>query len=201
MNSWKTISVILIAVALILGGVTAYNIYDVYFVNHNSNNPLYVFTSVSTPTYKQDPVIGNYSFIIGSGTTFTNLGNKTLVASYVYINLTKIKIGDSFLVFAPVNNGSEITRIFYLKPIVNITILNDSVYISKGYKYLNLLIKVIYPAFVNDVEYDSATIILNYSIEVTSMIHIIDYTWLYVEFLALNSTVLKMEFYVGPTTF
>ncbi|MBB5255198.1 hypothetical protein HNQ62_002973 [Sulfurisphaera ohwakuensis] len=33
------------------------------------------------------------------------------------------------------------------------------------------------------------------------MIHIIDYTWLYIEFLALNSTVLKIEFYAGPTSF
>ena len=206
MDKWKNISIILLVVIMVeaaliyaliphvkQGGVVISGVVS----NPSTSTSNSVVMAASSAVFRQNPILGNYSFIIRSGTSFERLGNRTLVISYAYINLTKVKPGDEFRVFVPINVGSQVMEAFYANPIINVTILNSTVYSAYGQEYLNFTIRANVPVY-NESGIGGVTVALGHEMGLTSVTPLGYGTDLYMGFISFNATVLELEFYNAP---
>ena len=206
MDKWKKISIILLVVivaeAVLIyaltphverGGVVINSVVS----NPSKSTPNSTVMAASGAVYRQNPISGNYSFIIRSGTAFDNLSNRTLVISYAYLNLTEVEPGDEFRVFVPINVGSQVMEAFYANPIINITILNSTVYSAYGQEYLNFTIRADIPVY-NEATGGGTTVALGHEMGLTSVTPLGYGTDLYIGFISFNTTVLELEFYIAP---
>ena len=152
---------------------------------------------VNSAVYRQDPLIGDYPFIKSSGVVSEQVDNKTYVVAYVYLNLTKVRPGDSFSLYVPLNTGSQIPKAFYEDPVLNVTVVNATDYYNGTARLLNFTAKVASPSVSG---YGTAGGVLNLknSTGVVSFLNLGVNTFIYVEVLPVNSTVVRMYFFVAP---
>ena len=152
---------------------------------------------VSSPVYRQDPLIGDYPFIKSSGVVSEKANNKTYVVAYVYLNLTEVKPGDSFSLYVPLNVGSQVPKAFYENPVLKLTVVNATVFYNGTARFLNFTAKVTSPSVPG---HGTAGGVLNLenSTGVVSFLGLGVNTLIFVEVLPENSTVLKMYFFVAP---
>ena len=201
MNKWKAISFALLAIALILA-VEVYNTYVTYHLPKRGPifTPDFAFVA-KEPSYREDPLMGNYSFITNYGTVVEYEKNGSFVFSYVYINLTSAKPGDEFAVFMPVDPGTCLTWGLYTNPIFNFTIVNDTVFEHKGEEYLNFTITVIYAkngygGLYMKPAHSGMTTLLEPGSESSSIIPLGGDAYIFLNFSVVNSTTLELKFYI-----
>ena len=152
---------------------------------------------VSSPVYRQDPLIGNYPFITSSGVVSEQANNKTYVVAYVYLNLTEVRPGDDFSLYVPLNVGSQVPKAFYENPVLNVTVINATEYYNGTARFLNFTAKVASPS-VSGYGTAGGVLDLENSTGVVSFLNLGVNTFVYVEVLPVNSTVLKLYFFVAP---
>lgn len=129
-----------------------------------------------------------------------------LFIAYVNINLTKVKVGDSFLIFPAINIGSNVPEQLLNNPFLNVTILNNTVFSMNGLEYLTFTIKVNIMA-LNTTASGGATILLNSNgVKIgapngsTAVTEISDNTSLFTGFQLYNNSEIELEFYIAPNT-
>ncbi|BAK54624.1 hypothetical protein [Sulfurisphaera tokodaii] len=205
MNKWKLISIILIGI-IVLEGLVLFISQHRYITvtNLSSGNSAKLGSklvmAVSSPEYRSTPLIGNYPFVINSGILTKNLANYTLIIAYVDINLSKAKVGESFMVYPSINVGSNVPVQFFNNPILNVTIVKNTIFSMDGSEYLNFSIKVNITALNSMGEGGITTILDANPPESTALSTIYGNTLLLVGFHAYNSSVIRLEFYVAPNT-
>jgi hypothetical protein len=193
MKKWKLVSItlfIIIASYLLLHYIN-YLLYNINYLLYNIS-----FVTITSTEYKQNPTIGNYAFIISSGIASENILNKNLITSYVYINLSKVKPGDNFLIYPPINSGSKISKAFYSNPIINVTILNSTIFYSHGDQYINFGIKVYITAY-KKIAQGCVVSIIGIPLESFSSTELSCGTNLYIGFKAVNASVFELMFFVA----
>jgi hypothetical protein len=209
MIKWKLISIILIGI-VVVQSVILFNQYrHINLVNEQFlGNKQIVVVAVSSPIYRSTPLVGNYPFVINSGILVRNLTHYVLFIAYVNINLTKVKVGDSFLIYPSINIGSYAPEQLYNDPLLNVTILNNTVFTMNGLEYLTFTIKVNIVA-LNTTASGGATILLNSSIHdvkigapkgSTAVAEIFNNTSLFIGLQLYNNSEIKLEFYIAPNT-
>ncbi|MQL54363.1 hypothetical protein [Acidianus ambivalens] len=201
MNKWKTISIVLIFI-VVVEGIIIFNQYrHVNLINNNSVNnseqiqPAYAVTG---PEYRLNPVIGSYLFIINSTTQFVKICNYMLIVAVVNINLTKVKEGDSFLLYPAINIGSVVSEALYNNPILNVTITCNKLFEQNRCQYLNFTIIANSPK--NFEAYGGVTLLLSQkNLSATSLTHLCENTYLFTVFKSDgNPEEITLEFYIAP---
>ncbi|AEE93279.1 conserved hypothetical protein [Acidianus hospitalis W1] len=188
MNKWKTISIILIFI-VVVESIIIFNQYrHVNLINNNS--------AVTEPEYRLNPVIGNYSFIINSTTQFVKVCNYTLIVAVVNINLTKVKVGDSFLLYPPINIGSTVCEALYNNPILNITIICNTLSEENGSQYLTF--KIAINSSIIKAHGGATFLLCSHKIVATSLTTIDKNTFLFTVFKPDCSSEITLEFYIAP---
>jgi hypothetical protein len=187
MNKWKTISIVLIFI-VVVESIIIFNQYrHVNLINNNS---------VTEPEYRSNPVIGNYSFIINSTTQFVKVCNYTLIVAVVNINLTKVKVGDSFLLYPPINIGSHVCEALYNNPILNITIICNTLSEENGSQYLTF--KIAINSSIIKAHGGATFLLSSHKICATSLTTIDENTFLFTVFKPDCRSEITLEFYIAP---
>ena len=94
-------------------------------------------TYVSSPVYRRDPLIGNYSFIASSGAAPVTTDKATYVVAYVDLNLAEVRPGDGFSLYVPMNKGSCVYKSFYGNPVVYVTVASTTLFYNGSAWLLN----------------------------------------------------------------
>ncbi|MCI2414573.1 MAG: hypothetical protein MPF33_04860 [Candidatus Aramenus sp.] len=201
MNTWKTVSLILIAVVVVESAFLYSVVQKVTGHSFNVselNSPAFA----SVPHYIQPPVVGNYSFIIKNGIKFYyfNTSNYTLVTAFVLLNLSKVKaMKDWFLLYVPIDEMSTVPSAFFNTPLANVSIVNDTVFYEDGSSYLTFGVKI-KMLTINEISGGKVTFLLRGPPKSAAALNtLLLNTDLVVVFKLLNQSVMQMEFYVIPT--
>jgi len=198
MNKWKTISIVLIFI-VVVESIIIFNQYrHVNLINNSVNNSEQIQPAfaVTEPEYRSNPVIGNYSFIINSTTQFVKVCNYTLIVAVVNINLTKVKVGDSFLLYPPINIGSTVSEALYNNPILNITIICNTLSEENGSQYLTF--KIAINSSIIKAHGGATFLLSSHEIDATSLTTIDKNTVLFTVFKPDCSSEITLEFYIAP---
>ncbi|WP_230950942.1 hypothetical protein [Sulfolobus acidocaldarius] len=119
MNTWKIISLALIVIVVI----ESVFLFTTIQQSRSTSGSNTVITPVeaSSPIYRQNPLVGQYPFLIKSGIKFYNLTNLTIVTAFVILNISKIEVSkDWFLLYSPINPSSVVPSSFLNNPLLNI---------------------------------------------------------------------------------
>ena len=100
---------------------------------------------VSSPVYRREPLIGNYSFIMSSEVAPVTTDNVTYVVAYFDLNLAKVKPGDGFSLYVPMNKGSCVYKPFYGDPVVDVAVANAALFCNGSAWLLNFTARVTVP--------------------------------------------------------
>ncbi|WP_230952814.1 hypothetical protein [Sulfolobus acidocaldarius] len=184
MNTWKIISLALIVIVVI----ESVFLFTTIQQSRSTSGSNTVITPVeaSSPIYRQNPLVGQYPFLIKSGIKFYNLTNLTIVTAFVILNISKIEVSkDWFLLYSPINPSSVVPSSFLNNPLLNISLINATVFYMNGHEYLNITIKAV-----------SYTHLDVYKRQVLDPLY--RTTFLCVVFKPLNQSEVELEFYVTP---
>ncbi|AAY80614.1 hypothetical protein [Sulfolobus acidocaldarius] len=198
MNTWKIISLALIVIVVI----ESVFLFTTIQQSRSTSGSNTVITPVeaSSPIYRQNPLVGQYPFLIKSGIKFYNLTNLTIVTAFVILNISKIEVSkDWFLLYSPINPSSVVPSSFLNNPLLNISLINATVFYMNGHEYLNITIKVYKPA-INELSSGGSTFLLDNGSarSATVLDPLYRTTFLCVVFKPLNQSEVELEFYVTP---
>jgi hypothetical protein len=110
--------------------------------------------------------------------------------------LTKVKVGDSFLLYPPINIGSKLRETLYNNPILNITIICNTLSEENGSQYLTF--KIAINSSIIKAHGGATFLLSSHKICATSLTTIDENTLLFTVFKPDSSSEITLEFYIAP---
>lgn len=172
-------------------------------INNKAVTPTSIVTA-SSPVYRETPVLGNYPYVIKSGIVTKN---STIIA-YVYINISKYAQGDVLPIFVPINVGSSVPQPLLNNPVINITSIKEIINSSTAGESK---IEILYIAKIvslnstfkgGSIYYFNNTSghMIKTMVSANSVMEFAGNTFLNVEFIPINQTVVELLTYIGTET-